>query len=471
MEKLATSFYISNIPNSVDPKGLWKICAPYGTIVLDDQDLVNVEDPSMVLLGPLDRIQFPSSSSADNFQTNASLKSVYSCIKIATPSFKVDERMIWIEIRGLPLCAWGSNAYNKVADMFDKFMFFEAEESTEMNSGRICISTKSHNFVSERALVEVHGVEDSVDENSLADLNNLNDLKETINELARNEIQHPISKDNMDQEDDINKVTPKIAVFSNLSRPPGFEHMKRTTSKCSTSFARYRKKEIKGVFLIEELSRSIEVRDSLGFDVRGMACGRSSVLISMWDPNSFIKDNIWGDDAFIIVKEHWRNTVGDCYMINIYGPQDSLAKAILWNRIGNFMHQHVEEVAKALPDVRVTTIDRLWSDHNPILLHVSKSDFGPMPFKLFHSLLLRDSFDEVIKTELPKLEEHNFGRKLLSHEKFRLFKARIKQWYSEIKTPDRVTKHDNLQLIKSIEEKIKAVSANDDDHDSRIKLL
>ncbi|GJS70092.1 RNA-directed DNA polymerase, eukaryota, reverse transcriptase zinc-binding domain protein [Tanacetum coccineum] len=79
-----------------------------------------------------------------------------------------------------------------------------------------------------------------------------------------------------------------------------------------------------------------------------------------------------------------------------------------------------EEVVEALHDVRVIAIDLLWSDHNPILLHVSKSDFGPTPFKLFHSWLLRDSFDK---------------------------------------------------LIKSIEEKIEASSANDDDLDSRIKLL
>ncbi|GJS10120.1 hypothetical protein Tco_0366916 [Tanacetum coccineum] len=104
-------------------------------------------------------------------------------------------------------------------------------------------------------------------------------------------------------------------------------------------------------------------------------------------------------------------------------------------------------------------------------LHISKSDFGHTPFKLFHSLLLRDSFDEVIKIELSKLEEHNFGRKLLSHEKFRLLKVRKKRWHSETKTSDRVTKHDNLQLIKSIEEKIKAGSVNDDDRDYHIKLL
>ncbi|GJU90189.1 hypothetical protein Tco_1302612 [Tanacetum coccineum] len=34
----------------------------------------------------------------------------------------------------------------------------------------------------------------------------------------------------MDQDDDINKVSPEIAVSSDLSRPPGFEHMKRTSS-------------------------------------------------------------------------------------------------------------------------------------------------------------------------------------------------------------------------------------------------
>ncbi|GKB08003.1 RNA-directed DNA polymerase, eukaryota, reverse transcriptase zinc-binding domain protein [Tanacetum coccineum] len=367
-------------------------------LILDDQDLINVQDSSTVLLVKLKDIwiQFPSSSSTYNFQTNASLKSVYSCIKTVTPPFLVDERMIWIEIRGFPLCAWGSNAYKKVADIFGKFMFFKAEESAKISS-------------------DVNGMkkmEDFVDENSLADLNNLNDFKETINELASNKIQHPISKENIDQEDDINKVSPEIGVSSNLSRPLGFEHMKRSYNKCSTSFARYRKKDIKGVSRIEELLRIIKVVDFF----------------------------TWMNKAGKKLSKH------DRFLIS-------------------------KEVAEALPDVCVTAIDRLWSDHNPILLHVAKSDFGPTSFKLFHSWLLCDLFDEVIRRELPKLEEHNFGRNILSYEKFHLLKARIKQWHSETKTSNRVTKHDKLQLIKSIEEKIKAGYANDDDFDSRIKLL
>ncbi|GKA21243.1 hypothetical protein Tco_0701232 [Tanacetum coccineum] len=82
---------------------------------------------------------------------------------------------------------------------------------------------------------------------------------------------------------------------SDLSRPPGFEFMKKSfssSSNCSTSFARRRKNDIKRISLIK--------------------------------------------------------------------------------------------------NVRITALDRLWSDHNPILLHIDKTDFGPTPFKLYNSWLLRD---------------------------------------------------------------------------------
>ncbi|GJS75510.1 RNA-directed DNA polymerase, eukaryota, reverse transcriptase zinc-binding domain protein [Tanacetum coccineum] len=58
-----------------------------------------------------------------------------------------------------------------------------------------------------------------------------------------------------------------------------------------------------------------------------------------------------------------------------------------------------EEVAVRLLYVRITALDRLWSDHNPILLHIDKTDFGPSLFKLYNSWLLRDGFDNLIKEE------------------------------------------------------------------------
>ncbi|GKA16828.1 hypothetical protein Tco_0696665 [Tanacetum coccineum] len=56
---------------------------------------------------------------------------------------------------------------------------------------------------------------------------------------------------------------------SDLSRPPGFEFMKKSfssSSNCSTSFARRRKNDIKGFSLLSELNQIIDVGSSLGYD-------------------------------------------------------------------------------------------------------------------------------------------------------------------------------------------------------------
>ncbi|GJS26591.1 RNA-directed DNA polymerase, eukaryota [Tanacetum coccineum] len=327
---------------------------PVRTTSLKDQDLITIEDSSTVILlkvkdvesmgnmyaicknaGFLDLsihhvgglwiwIQFPSSKSCLKFQENTSLKSFYSIAKSPYPSFKVDERMIWVEISGMPLCAWGSNAFKKVASLFGKFVFFEAEDSIAMSAGRMCIATKSHKHISEKVLVEVHGehfevhvqeistwsvnifdnsrdtssnidvnevvkdaeVANSVEDDSIDDLNeNLNNLDHDFKDMENLENAFSVQPDTLMKEENFaqhetqkeeevcNVHKPNIVDdTSDVSKPPGFEHFKRSpshSSKCSTSFDRHHKKDIKGVLLIHELNRIIEVGNALGYDVRG----------------------------------------------------------------------------------------------------------------------------------------------------------------------------------------------------------
>ncbi|GJY64198.1 hypothetical protein Tco_0465658 [Tanacetum coccineum] len=157
------------------------------TVSLIDQDLIRIDDATRLILVKLKDIesmsnmhlickdegfvdlkihhigglwiwiQFPTPDACVSFQYNESLKHYYSSYTYASPSFNIDERLIWIEINGLPLCAWGSSAFKKVACLFGKFMFFESEQSASMCSGRVCISTKTHKFISEKVDVEIHG--------------------------------------------------------------------------------------------------------------------------------------------------------------------------------------------------------------------------------------------------------------------------------------------------------------------------
>ncbi|GKD97819.1 RNA-directed DNA polymerase, eukaryota, reverse transcriptase zinc-binding domain protein, partial [Tanacetum coccineum] len=158
-----------------------------------------------------------------------------------------------------------------------------------------------------------------------------------------------------------------------------------------------------------------------------MARSRSGGLISMWDLNTFSKEEIWCDDSFIIVKGRWKNSVGIFFMTNVYGPQDPQTKSALWNKLANFMHNHngkfilfgdlnivrneanhfnafvdssglidlpigrcyytwmnkagtklskldrfliSDDILELIPDIRITALDHLWSDHTPIIFHV-----------------------------------------------------------------------------------------------------
>ncbi|GJT36191.1 RNA-directed DNA polymerase, eukaryota, reverse transcriptase zinc-binding domain protein [Tanacetum coccineum] len=558
VDKVATSFYVTNFPDSIDSKGLWNACTPYGRLIgsfnlyvsvarfqrpnqnksnevfnnkpnpnsnpkntshnhndlhsekpsfasivhgnpkisdddtftdktrvvsLNDQDLISIDDTSKVLLVKLKDlgsasnmyvicknegfvdpkihhvggswiwIQFLTPDACEAFRSNDTMKSISSSIKTVSPSFMVDERLIWIEISGLPLCAWGSNAFKKVACLLGKFMFFEVEQNATM-----CIGTWSINIMDE-----------SIDTSSSEDKNEIKKVVDTFDDNPTDDLEDIIQNLNNDKENKgTNAESPKVNVgdlepakeenASDLSCPPGFEHLKRgSSSRCFTSFSKRQNKGIKGISFIHEFSRVIEVGGSLGLDVRGVqeskmtrletfrlksmrgnysfdyACSlaraRSGGLISMWDPKNFVKEDIWCDDAFIIIKGQWKNTIRDCYMVNLYGPHDPLAKNALWNRIRDFMQLNMGKYI-------------LFGDMNEV--RNAQECYGSI-FSRNESEVFNNFINDSNLTGPP------FGRTFV---------------YLDEQTSPRL-----LVALKILEDKIKAGSPSNDDHESRINLL
>ncbi|GKE63560.1 hypothetical protein Tco_1513927 [Tanacetum coccineum] len=190
---------------------------------------------------------------------NGSLKRLYSVKRAPMPNFKVDKQILWIEVSGLPLCAWGSMAYKKIASSFGKFLFFEKEEPTALSSEIRSWSTKIkddyNDISSNHDLKEVDHVSESIDEQPI-------DAFEILQ----------TNLNNMDEQAFDNEIGTEGDKKDGENRPLGFEFMKKSflsSSNCSTSFARHSKNDIKGFSLLSELNQIIKVGSSLGYDVRG----------------------------------------------------------------------------------------------------------------------------------------------------------------------------------------------------------
>ncbi|GKE64142.1 RNA-directed DNA polymerase, eukaryota, reverse transcriptase zinc-binding domain protein, partial [Tanacetum coccineum] len=108
---------------------------------------------------------------------------------------------------------------------------------------------------------------------------------------------------------------------SDLSYPPGFEHLKRLIIVIPN--------KLDPPILMTRLE-VFQIKTMLGNYTFDYACSlpriRSGGLLSIWVPN--------------FVKECSKISVGDCYMINIYGPHDPVAKVTLWNKVWNFMQSY-----------------------------------------------------------------------------------------------------------------------------------
>ncbi|GJR37030.1 RNA-directed DNA polymerase, eukaryota, reverse transcriptase zinc-binding domain protein [Tanacetum coccineum] len=313
--KIASSFYVSNsnFPDSLDAKGLWKVCQPYGRIVdafnankrsklgtrfgfirflgvrqVDDfvKSLSNIWIGNYHLYVAISRFQrTPKSGNnvginngrteqsrpvmSSNVPTNNHVKKSYAWVaqggripketsmdkalsihlnesdlvkvedisKVALVKVKsvdtisnlyrlcrnegfddlkihhVGGLWVWFQFtsEGLPLCAWGSNAYKKVANHYGKFMFFYSDIESCLGMGRVCIATTRQSFISELANVVINKVSYAaqVQEAGSWSIHISDDTR--FYDITNNSI-------NLDSDTDV-------------SHPPGFENVDFTNNK------------------------------------------------------------------------------------------------------------------------------------------------------------------------------------------------------------------------------------------------
>nr|GEX01707.1 hypothetical protein [Tanacetum cinerariifolium] len=396
-------------------------------------------------------IFFQSTNAHNAFQENESLKNLSQAFKNVTPSFIVDERLVWIEISGLSLCAWGSAEKIQVEINSENFMAYVQEIRT-WSISILDDFTAAQPSEDER---EVPKDDNSVYanlEDGIVDI--INDLHDNIGHKGDNQdyTNSPNKEKDDDRMLDNNKSTQQVSNDCNsneFSRPPGFENHKRHTpsSNCSTSFAKFRKKDIKGFSLINEMTRLNEVGDSLGYDAWLYFSQTHADMFNTFITNNDLIELPMGSRSFT-----WMNKSGSKL-----------------RKLDRFLFSNI--VIKALPDAHVIALDKLWPDHNPILFQCNKVDYGPTLFRLFPSWFNHDGFDDFISNEWNSFGQSNSNQILMSHEKFKNPKAKIKPWVRDVKSTEHCHKKDMLLALKNLEVKIDSNFTTDEDRESHIEFL
>ncbi|GKD24684.1 hypothetical protein Tco_1230898, partial [Tanacetum coccineum] len=120
-------------------------------------------------------------------------------------------------------------------------------------------------------------------------------------------------------------------------------------------------------------------------------------------------------------------------------------------------------------DLKVVALDRLWLDHNPILLHCKKNDFGPISFKNFNSWFDRIDFEDTVKEKWAVVSDLEQSKPL--HTKLKDLKSHFKLWYARIKEVEANIKNYILATLRDLDKKIDYGHATDVDRTTRINRM
>ncbi|CAH1423762.1 unnamed protein product [Lactuca virosa] len=104
-------------------------------------------------------LTFLSEEVCTRFKKCKGIKAYFSLFRPDVNGFFVKERVVWIEMIGLPCCAWNEDDVSKVASMWDDVCFLDDDGDAPLAIKRVCIRTSKPTLIHEAFKVVVQGIE------------------------------------------------------------------------------------------------------------------------------------------------------------------------------------------------------------------------------------------------------------------------------------------------------------------------
>nr|GEY17594.1 RNA-directed DNA polymerase, eukaryota [Tanacetum cinerariifolium] len=398
-------------------------------------------------------IELPSSIAKGKFLNHIGVASWFKCLDNAQADFVSRERIVWVDIEGIPVHAWARNTFLKIGSKWGDVLDLEECKDDFFARKRVCIKTKQEDNILESFKIIVKGKVyvvrakelftwspkfTDVDEmkfNSSSDDESVKELgvkavleEESDDEVVSNTFYGDYSDKDGKPNEPVNKSEEKetsidpFNIYDLLNKNK--KGVEGTVSDASIPFP-------PGFTPVNELPIKDDSHLKTGSDPE--ALGFSGGILCAWDFNVFRKEQYTISDNFVALFNlvtRWNGEsilMGDFNevrrMVERWGSNFNSSGARVFNNIIDntglldlqlegfsftWAHPSAKKMSKldsflvtdgllsSFPHISAVCLDRHLSDHRPILLREVFADYGATPFRLYHSWFSYQGFDQMV---------------------------------------------------------------------------
>ncbi|GKD05695.1 RNA-directed DNA polymerase, eukaryota [Tanacetum coccineum] len=102
-------------------------------------------------------LKFTDSHARNKFKEHMGVNSWFSKVHHWYKEFVVDERVLWIDIEGIPSIPWTPKTFNKIAERWGELLFVEDPNDNNVWKKRLCIKMKTEDLIFESFKIVMQG--------------------------------------------------------------------------------------------------------------------------------------------------------------------------------------------------------------------------------------------------------------------------------------------------------------------------
>nr|GEW89872.1 hypothetical protein [Tanacetum cinerariifolium] len=380
--------------------------------------------------------ELESSTASQKFIKHAEVGSWFSSLQPASNSFVSDERIVWISIEGLPLKVWSFNTFVKVASKWGELVEWKNIEDNNFSRRRIEIPqgfTPKETSVNEVHEKEMEAPSEEVKQNSY------NSVKNNSLNASYYSQRFKACGSIIDLMDELVMVGQTIGY-----------NMDRLGHKTKKGWI----KELSSFFSAALFGSSNQQHQLLPGSTNIFTGSKLTKKRMLWDYLLSLI-NRWDGECVImgdfneVRLEHERYgsvfNVQSAVEFNNFISLASLIDLPLDGYAYTWVHKSATKLSKlewfliskgliaSFPHLSAMYLDKHLSDHRPILTREMNIDYGPTPFRFFHSWFQIDGFDKLVEDTWMHMDITDSNGMILLKKKLQALKIIIREWTKNAK--------------------------------------